>query len=139
MYSHILLPVDLTGGNAAALQAVGELARSQDASITLLHVIEEIENGPSEELESFYAELTAKAEEVVGSWAEELAGQGLRVDMRVTRGRRVHEIIDYAGQQSCDLIVLATHRVDPGHPQGAFGTISHQVALMADCTVMLVR
>jgi nucleotide-binding universal stress UspA family protein len=47
--------------------------------------------------------------------------------------------VRYAADAGSDLIVLATHRVGAQRPEGALGTLSHQVALLAGCSVLLVR
>jgi nucleotide-binding universal stress UspA family protein len=133
----ILVPVDLSERNADAIRVAAELARDQDASLTLLHVVETIDAAP--DLEPFYAELTDKAQSKLEGWATGLEPQGLRVDVRIIRGNRAREIVSYAEDQNSALIVIATHRVDSSHPRGALGTISQQVALMANCSVMLVR
>ncbi len=139
MFEHILLPVDLSENNGATLDAAAELAQMHGASVTLLHVIEAIEDVPSEELEDFYSELTRNAQVTLLGWAERLSGKGLEVDIRIATGRRAREIVEQAERESCDLIVMATHHVDTEHPAGGVGTISHQVAMLAPCAVMLVR
>jgi hypothetical protein len=38
-----------------------------------------------------------------------------------------------------DLIVLTSHPLEPDRPGGGWGTISYQVAVFADCPVLLVK
>ena len=40
---------------------------------------------------------------------------------------------------SRDLIVLSSRRIDRDRPAGGIGTISHQVVLVCDCPVLLIR
>lgn len=139
MYSRILVPVDLSSGNAAALKMAAELARVGSAEVTLLHVVEEIEGVDDADIERFYAELTKKAETAMARWAGDLQREGVRAKVVVLRGRRAREIVRHAQDAGSDLLVLVTHRVGPQRPEGALGTLSHQVALLASCSVLLVR
>lgn len=139
MYSHIIVSVDLSDRNAPALRVASEIAREHGASVTLLHVVETIEGPPQEEMEDFYAKLSAKAEQQLGSWAKEFEKHRVSVEVSVLRGKRAQTIVRYADDQRGDLIVLNTHRVDPENPGGALGSISHRVALLAGCSVLLVR
>lgn len=139
VFGHLLVPVDLSDHVTASLGPVAELARAHDSRITLLHVIEQIEDGPSDELAGFYAELEALAQGKLAAWAKQLSAQGLKVDVAILRGKRVTEILRFADEHDCQLTVLRTHRVDAAHPVGALGTISHQVALLSDRPVLLLR
>lgn len=139
VYSRILVPVDLSDGNAGALKVAARLARTGKAEITLLHVVEEIEGIDDANIQRFYAELTTKAQDTLARWAQALVADGLRAEVVVVRGKRAREIVRHAQDAGSDLIVLATHRVGPQRPEGALGTLSHQVALLAGCSVLLVR
>ena len=139
MYRRILVPLDLSDRNEAALATAGRIAREQEASITLLHVVETLDAALEDDLEGFYAELTEKAESRLAGWAQSLSETGARVEIGVLRGHRTPEIVRYASEQAHDLLVMTTHQVGPGRPGGALGTISHQVALLAPCSVLLVR
>ena len=56
-----------------------------------------------------------------------------------TYGRRVRAILDHVLDHENDLVVISSDRIEPGDPPSSWMTISHQVALFADCSVMLVR
>ncbi len=131
MFERVLVPVDLTDKNRAAVDAAAELARGHAASITLLHVIETIQGAAYEEFEDFYATLTERAEAALRKWSEELSSRGLSVEREIVFGKRGAEIIRFAHDRSCDLVVLSSHAVDREHPGAGLGTISHQVALFA--------
>ncbi len=139
MFRRILVPVDLTEKNRSAVEAAAEQARASSAPITLLHVIETIQGATYEEFESFYATLTQRAEDALGKWSEELASRGLSVEREIVFGKRGTEILRFAADHECDLIVVSSHAVDRVHPTRNLGTISHQVALFAPCAVLLVR
>lgn len=139
MFSRILVPVDLSDRNGAALDAVSELARASGGTVLLLHVIEEIEDVPREELEDFYAGLRQRAETTMAGLRQQLEKSGVAVEERIRMGRRGPQIVHCAEQERCDLIVLRSHVLAAQEPARRIGTVSHQVALAADCPVLLIR
>lgn len=139
MFETILIPVDLTDKSRVAVDAVAGLADPERASIHLLHVIETIQDVPFEELDAFYASLRKRAERAVNRWADELGERGFRVERDIAFGRRGPEIVRHAEDRACDLIVLASHPYDREQPGRGVGTLSHQVALLAPCPVLLMR
>jgi nucleotide-binding universal stress UspA family protein len=139
VFSRILLPIDLSEGHPQALAAAAELAREQHASVTLLHVIESIDGVEPDELDDFYDELARTAQTHLAACEKELTAQGVPVQANIVRGKRVRDIVRYAENEGYELIVMGTHRTNASDGPSALGTISHQVALMAHCTVLLVR
>ncbi len=139
MFRRILVPIDLSEKNRIAVETAADLAQPDSTTLTLLHVIETIQDVPFEEIEDFYQTLRERAEESIGGWAAELTGKGLEVRREIVFGKRGPEILRYADEQKCDLVILTSHRLDPERPGGGFGTISHQVALLAGCPVLLMR
>ena len=64
VFAHILVPVDFTSKNQAAVKTALRLAETEDTQVTLLHVIEEVEYAELDEIDDFYDQL--KAEEELG-------------------------------------------------------------------------
>lgn len=141
MFSDILVPVDLTEKNRAAVEVAADLARSAeaDARLTLLHVIETIDHVPFEDLEDFYSTLQGKAETGLDELSALVPAGGPEIRRRVVYGHRARAIVDYAADEGCDLIVLSSHRVDPERRGEDWATISHKVAILAPCPVLLVK
>jgi nucleotide-binding universal stress UspA family protein len=137
-YRRILVPLDLSERPSRALDVAARLIEPSH-SITLLHVIAEVEGVPAEELEDLYAGIRTRADEVLQRRAELLEARGLHARIEIRLGRRGAEILRVAEQEDSDLIVLASHHVDPARPGGGLGTLSHQIALLAPCDVLLVR
>ena len=138
MFTRIVVPVDLTEKNAAALEAARRLAPREDGEVTLLHVIETLDL-PFEELEDFYAQLHGKASVELDDLAESLAGTGLRINVRISYGKRVPEIVEHAEKAGADLIIMSSRRLDLANPAGHVATISHQVAILAQSPVLLLK
>lgn len=139
MFRNILIPVDLSGKAQIAMDAALALAQPEPPRITLLHVIETIEDVESEEFEDFYQILRERAEECLAGWVERLEQAGVEVNQEIVVGKRAVEIARLAEELGCDLIILRSHRIDPESPMGGIGTISHQVAVLAGCSVMLMK
>jgi len=51
----------------------------------------------------------------------------------------VPEIVEHTGTIGADLIIMSSRRVDLENPSGDIGTISHQVAVMAQSPVLLLK
>ena len=139
MFRNILIPLDLSGDAQLVVDAALAVARPGPPRITLLHVIETIQDIESEEIEDFYRILRERAEECLAGWAEQLEQAGVEVHREIVVGKRAVEIARLAEELGCDLIVLRSHRIDPESPMGGIGTISHQVAVLAGCSVMLMK
>jgi nucleotide-binding universal stress UspA family protein len=139
MYRHILLPVDLSDRNTRAVETAAELASATGARVTLLHIIEAIEDAGVEEFEDFYRRLQEKAEARLRPWAEQISGRGVPTEVRILYGRRAAQIVAAARAEQADLIVLSSHRIDLERAGGGWGTLSYQVAVFADCAVLLVK
>ncbi len=138
MFRKILVPVDLTDKNVAALAQAEEVARRDGASIVVLHVVETLDE-PFEELEEFYHQLEATAREEVRRLVAPLAQAGVALEQIICYGRRVPMIVRYARECQADLIIITSHQIDPAEPGRSWMTISHQIAILAPCPVLLLR
>jgi nucleotide-binding universal stress UspA family protein len=138
-FTKILVPVDLSSRGEQAIRMALDLLDRERGVVWLLHVVETIVAEDDAELESFYADLGAKAASKLTTWIADLGVGQVRIEPLITFGHRAREILQRAESLGCDLVVLSSHRVDPDHPAGGIGTISHQVALLCGCPVLLVR
>ena len=139
MFQQILVPLDIAKKNQPALSAAAEMARQHKATVLLLHVIERIEHVPEEELKSFYHRLEQSAQRELSAAAQSLAGQGVTASTHIVFGRRPEEVVRFAIQEHVDLIVLRSHRYDLQTAKFPVGTLSHQIAVLAQCAVLLVK
>jgi nucleotide-binding universal stress UspA family protein len=112
--------------------------RLQPESITLLHVIELIQDMPYPDFEDFYRGLEVQAEANLEPASNQARGS-TRLETRVVFGKRVQEILRFAETSKVDLLVLQSHPIDPTDPTRNWGTISYRVAILATCPVMLVK
>jgi len=138
-FQDIIVPVDFTAKNQAALDIAFEMAGQNSARVTLLHVIETIENVPREELKGFYEQLDSRASTQLESRSQQFAAAGIDVDWKIRYGKRAAEIVQDAHDRKADLIVMSSHRVDPAAAVQSLGTLSYQVSILCNCPVLLVK
>ena len=112
---------------------------SDTSRITLVHVIETIEGMRFDELRPFYRRLEKKAQTAMTRLARRVVKGGAQVESAVVYGRRAEEIVNFAAAHDVDLIVLASHRVNPSRVNRDWGTISYKVGILAQCPVLLVK
>ena len=139
MFQRILVPVDLTQKSIAAVDLAYEFAVQAKAEVILLHVIETIEHVEFDEMKEFYDRLEKSARKGLEEFSERFVMKGMKVDQAVIYGRRSEEIIDFAINNRADLIIMASHRIDPDRPGHDWSTLSYAVAIMAPCPVLLVK
>jgi nucleotide-binding universal stress UspA family protein len=139
MFRNILIPLGVSDEAQTAVGAAATLAQPDRPHITLLHVIETIQDLASEEIEDFYRILRERAEATLERWSNHLEALGLEVRKEIVVGKRAPEIARLAEELGCDLIILRSHQIDPEAPTEGIGTISHQVAILANCTVLLIK
>ncbi len=139
MYDVLLIPVDLSSTNESVLDAARDLAAPDHTHVLLHHAIETLQDEAPGEMDDFYADLQQEAEKKLGAWTSDLAEDGFDVDFMITYGERGPEITRVAEEQDADLLVMRSHRVDRDDPDSPVGTVSHQVAVFAPCSVHLVR
>jgi nucleotide-binding universal stress UspA family protein len=139
MFQRILVPVDLTEKSLVAVDMAYEFAVQSGAEVTLLHVIETIEHVEFEELKPFYQRLENSARNGLQEFSERFVLKKLQVDQALVYGHRTKEIVDFAIGNRIDLIIMASHRIDPDRPGHDWSSISYTVAILSPCPVLLVK
>ena len=138
-FHHLLVPADLTERTEKALQLADKLAVPGTSRITLVHVVETIDGMRFDELRPFYRRLEKKAHTAMTQLARRVVEGRGQVESAVVYGRRAEEIVNFAAAHDADLIVLASHRVNPSRVNRDWGTISYKVGILAQCPVLLVK
>ncbi len=139
MFQHILVPVDCTDKNQRALDAALKIAGQNRSKVTLLHVIETIENIPFGELKSFYQRLEKAAQEKLQAFATKFLDQGIEVQQKIAYGKRADEIVKISKTDGANLVVLSSHKIDLEQPGKDWGTLSYKVSILSPCPVLLVK
>ena len=139
MFRRILVPTDLTDRTVKALDVAGGIAKSDEAHVTVIHVIETIAGAEFDEFASFYRRLEERARKQLDEVVARAHGLRGRVDVAIVYGNRAGEVLRFAHSNDIDLIVLASHPVDPSQPFGGMGTMSYKLGILAPCAVLLVK
>lgn len=146
-YSHILGATDFSALGDLAVRRAAELARTNSARLTLVHVLPEPE-APSPLVARYY-DVSTDAERLRAAKADaevalrerlpsdvERAGIAIDVDVRV--GDAASEILAAEGERHPDLIVIATHG-RAGLARWLMGSVATRVMGHARCDVLVVR
>ncbi|SHG90317.1 universal stress protein [Marivita hallyeonensis] len=135
MYTNILVPIALDDDDVRASKslAVAKTLASENARITLLHVIESI---PTYAISYIAADMLAETRKGIitemNRLADEAGAKAVVID-----GHSGASILDYAEEHGPDLIVLASHR--PGMQSLLLGSTATHVVRHAKCSVHVIR
>jgi universal stress protein A len=139
MFKNILVPTDFLDDDQHALDIAVRLCSMDNGKISLLHVIEVIQNTTFEEFEDFYSGLETRSFKGLNGIIDRLDTKEIMVEPRVVYGNRTREIVRYAEENSADLIIMKSHKVDLEERSQGWGTISYKVSILAQCPVLLVK
>jgi nucleotide-binding universal stress UspA family protein len=126
MYQRILVPLDGSELAQTALPHALDLCRACAATLLLLHV-RDPRSGSVEAAQRYLEYINTQ-----NAWA------GVAVEVLVREGSVAAAIIDAAGQERVDLIVMATHGRS-GLQRVVYGSVAEQVLRGASTPVLLVR
>lgn len=142
-FQHILVPVDLTTKNVAAVDVALELATRYGARATLFHVVERIDpdedDEEDQELHNFYQDLERRAASELQDVALRFSRAGVAIESHVWIGKRVAEIVRFTAEHAVDLVVVTAPPVDAGHPAQSLTSASYQVSVFCSCPVLMVK
>ena len=139
LFKHILVPLDFSEKNAVALRVALDLAMQNGASVTLMHVIETIDYADDEEIAVFYESLKERARAKLGACAEQFRLAKVPVVEQIVMGKTAGGIVECAAQEGVDLVVLSSHKINLEEAPKGWATLSHQVSILCQCPVMLVK
>lgn len=140
MFKNILVPTDLTDKSIKALEIAAGMEKDTSYRITLLHVVETIEDDEGEyEFQEFYKKLADRAGKKMAKIANKYADDKIDIHTEIIYGKRVPEIVKYASTNGIDLIILSSHKLEDMDSMDGWATISYRVGILAPCPVMMVK
>ncbi len=140
MFEKILVPTDLTENSRKALDIAAKMATGESpVKISLVHVIETIEDADDEEFKDFYDRLKKRAQKGMEKMADQFRNENVRIDQTILFGNRVREIVKFAHERKMDLIILSSHRIDEADVVGGWATISYRVGILSHCPVLMIK
>ncbi len=142
MFRHILVPLDFNDVAQQPLTLGSQLAQLCQAKLTLLSVVDDSFPNPDIlSLQLPWADYYRHLREVAHTTLEEVRDtlpRELSVDIAVVRGKPALAIAQFARENHCDLIIMATHGTS-GLQQAILGSVTRRVMYSAPCPVMVVR
>ena len=146
MITTILVPVDGSAHSRRAVLMAAELARGQQASVLLLHVIRDL-SLPKEILEMIASgEVTESRQELLEDSAQIILDNAVELlqqagvepeSMEYVYGPPAATIVQYAQEKGADLIVLGAQGLHPH--QYLVGGIARKVIDRSPISCLLVR
>ena len=143
MIKKILVPIDFSDYSKKALQYTVKLAKTFNAELFLVYVIEpmvypaDLSMGqmviPQSEVN-----LSEKANTELEELATNEIGDSLKYNIFIKTGKPFMEIIETATEVDADLIIIATHG-HTGVEHLLFGSTSEKVVRKAPCPVLTLR
>ncbi len=136
----ILVPIDFSAQTNSVLQSACMVARKFGAAIHVIFVVELLDayTGfavPHLPLESLEGELFNRAEKMMAEVIAQEMDPKVPCTSRVLKGKIAEEIVTYAREAGCDLIVISTHACR-GVERAIFGSVTDRVIKTASCPVL---
>jgi nucleotide-binding universal stress UspA family protein len=127
----------------------GSYSKASDAEVIVLHVLEDIKQGGAIGLQAKYGNVRLvegfkrARREAALKWLKQIEEaakkKGVRLKSEILDGdSKVEIIIDYANENSVDLIVMGSRGVT-GFKQLLLGSVANAVVSNARCPVMVVH
>jgi len=139
---HFLVPIDFSACAEQALDYAIRLARTLNARLTVLHVIQPVPMAGVDMGVALPEAYLRELEEAVQRNMEEalarVTAAGLTAERVVLYGVPFQEIVEAAKARQVDLIVMGTH----GHTGLMYvflGSVAEKVVRLAPCSVLVVR
>ena len=135
MYKHILVPVSFDDDrNADMSVAVARRLADPGCRVTLMHVMEQV---PSYVINYVPKGFHDEARKAIVQSLETMGADLPNAEGRVIEGHAGRSILEWAGDNGVDCIVIASHR--PGMQDYFLGSTESQVVRHARCAVHVVR
>jgi universal stress protein A len=139
---HFLVPIDFSEYADHALAYAIRLARTLDARLTLLHVVQPLPMAGVDMgvalPETYLQEAEAEVQRSMEAALARVTAAGLTGECVVLYGVPFQEIVDTAKAHSVDLIIMGTHG-RTGLLHVLLGSVAEKVVRLAPCSVLVVR
>jgi nucleotide-binding universal stress UspA family protein len=143
MYKRILIATDGSDKSMKAAEEGMELAKGLGAQVIALNVVNEVVIASAvRQLGADRKEVEAKLEKAGGKAVDDLKAMGAKigvnVDTIVRIGAPANTVIDTAGAEKADLIVMGSHG-ESGASKLLIGSVVQKVLYWATIPVLVVR
>ncbi|HEY8173332.1 MAG TPA: universal stress protein [Dehalococcoidia bacterium] len=146
MYKHLLVTLDGTPRSEAVVPHAIDVARSMQAEVTLLRVVDAVKADWSERgamgkgsAESTIRSMfTDQAQAYLDRLAAQVRSSGVKAVVMVRQGQAAKQILAVARDVDADAIAMATHS-RRGINRLMFGSVAEEVLHLSSLPVLLVR
>ena len=142
-WKRICCPVDFSGPSKDAVQVAADLSRRFDSELHLLHVFQipvySFLDATVFPTTKMVEQLLKGIDSLLAHWEQEAEQLGVRkVSSAKTEGVPYVEIVRFARESNCELIVMGTHG-HTGVKHALIGSVAEKVVRTADCPVLTIR
>lgn len=138
MYDRILLPTDGSDGAKQAVEHAFNLTDTYGATIHILYVVDQRVISGDMDIGLLTDEFEQRGHDIVEDLVEQAENEGLTVRGSVIRGIPHQAILEYAGEQDIDLIVMSTHG-RTGLDRYLIGSVAENILRVSDVPVLMTR
>jgi len=142
-YKKILVGYDGSEVSKRALEKAIELSKDFDAKLCVVGVVRPFEFAaidfiPPEEIEEYEKEEMSKEEKYLKEAVELAEKAGIQVESKVMEGEPAEELMTYADENGCDLIVVGYRGVG-GFKRMLLGSTASNLVKYANQSVLIVK
>ena len=147
MFKRVLVPIDGSAHSMKAAEMAIELCRTYDTDLTLLHVTRKLDlpDALKDYIKSEHLTrqdllaIDEATKRVIADIRINAEAQGIkRIKTIFREGKPARTIVAYARSARMDAIIMGSRGLSE-FESALLGSVSHKVASLADCTVMIVK
>ena len=141
MYEDVLVPTDGSDGTMQALEHALDIAGTRESTLHALSVVDRrlyLAAG-EEQKDELRATLTDNARRAVERVADAAAEAGVDHTTTVRDGVPYREILEYAEEETIDLIVMGTHGRSGRDKLTNLGSVTERVVENTETPILVVR
>ena len=145
MYNKILVPLDGSQIAECVIPHITTIAKATSAEVELISVVEPVDiptRGKIALSEDDLKAINSEAKKEAHNYLEHIVKRLTRDDVKakaiVITGKPAESLIDYAGSNNIDLIIMATHGRS-GLTKWFFGSIAEKIMRAVETPVLLVK
>jgi nucleotide-binding universal stress UspA family protein len=144
LFKKILVPTDFSDPSYEAMRTANEMALHFGAELYIVHVVPLVPVTPATidpaafNVPLYQEGLQVSYRKLLDETVEEIISKKLSVRSMILQGDAAPEIVQLAGDENIDLIVISTHG-ETGLGRLIFGSVAEKVVRLAPCPVLTTR
>ncbi|MDC1068713.1 universal stress protein [Candidatus Kapabacteria bacterium] len=143
VYKNILLPTDFSEGSEKAFLHAVDIAKSMNAKIHVLHIIQQMVYPAGFEIaQNSFSNIEEALEKNANSHLSEtskrLSNLGIDNETHILMGKPSEQIIEFSNQEFVDLVVIPTNGAG-GLEHFLFGSTTEKVIRGVSCPVLVTH